>query len=116
MRRGSALIEVLVALVLLAVAGVALVSLLGQTSRTMRAVRDTERETRFASQALDRIAALDRADLVALIGRGDVAGFRADVVETSLDLFAVAVSRSDTSVALLRTILYRPDSTRDVAP
>ena len=114
-RRGSALVEVLVALVLLAVAGVAMVTLLGQTSRTMRSTRDTERATRAASQVLGRFAAADRATLVASVGRHDVAGFRAEVVESSPDLFAVAIAESDTSVELLRTLLYRPDTSRDVA-
>ena len=109
-RRGSALIEVLVALVLLAIGGVAMVTLLGQTSRTMRATRDAERATRAASQVLDRFAAMDRVNLIASIGRHDVAGLRADVVESSLDLFDVAVAASDTSAVLLRTVLYRTDS------
>jgi Tfp pilus assembly protein PilV len=113
-RGGSALIEVLVALVLLAVAGVAMITLLGQTSRTMRSTSDTERETRAASGVLDRFAAMDRAALVASIGRRDVAGFRAEVAQAAPDLFEIAVAASDTSSVLLRTIFYRPDSTDDV--
>jgi Tfp pilus assembly protein PilV len=115
-RRGSALIEVLVALVLLAIAGVAMITLLGQTSRTMRATRDTERETSAASSVLDRFAAMSRADLLASVGRRDVTAFRADVAEPSPDLFEIAVAASDTSPVLLRTVLYRPDSSRDDAP
>ena len=109
-RRGSALVEVLVALVLLAIGGVALVTLLGQTGRTMRTTRDTERRTADASAVLRRFAAMDRAALVALLGRRDVAGLRAQVAEQAPDLFEVAVAESDTSPTLLQTVLYRPDS------
>ena len=109
-RRGSALIEVLVALVLLAVGGVALVTLLGQTGRTMRTTRDTERRTDEASAVLRHFEAMDRAALVASIGRRDVAGLGAQIAEPTPDLFDVTVAESDTSPALLRTILYRPDS------
>ena len=115
-RDGSALIEVLVALALLAVGGVALVTLLGQTSRTMRSTRDTERETSDASRVLDRLAAMDRAGLLAWIGRRDVGGSRAEISEPSPDLFDILVARSDTSPLLLRTTLYRPDSSRDAKP
>ncbi|HEV8446136.1 MAG TPA: hypothetical protein VGQ44_04930 [Gemmatimonadaceae bacterium] len=115
-RRGSALVEVLVALVLLAVCGVAMVALLGQTSRSMRSTRDAEEETRGASRVLDRLAAMDRASLLASLGRHDVAGFSATVTETSPDLFDVAVAASDTSAVLLRTALYRPDSSRGLTP
>ncbi len=115
-RRGSALIEVLVALVLLAVSGVAMVTLLGQTGLSMRSTRDTELETGAASQVLARFAALDRTGLLASLGRHDAAGFRADVVEESPDLFEVAVATSDTSAVLLRTVFYRPDSSRGAEP
>ncbi len=115
-RRGSVLVEVLVALVLLAVGGVALISLLGQTSRTMRATRDTERETRAASRVMDRFAAMDRASLTETIGRRDVAGMRAEVTETTPDLFDIVLARSDTSAVVLRATFYRPDSVRHVAP
>jgi Tfp pilus assembly protein PilV len=115
-RRGSALIEVLVALVLLAVSGVAMVTLLGQTGRSMRSTRDMELETSAASRVLDRFAAMDRAGLLASLGRHDAGGFRADVVEASPDLFDVAVAASDTSAVLLRTVFYRPDSSRGVEP
>ena len=114
--RGSALVEVLVALVLLAVSGVAMVTLLGQTSRSMRSARDTERETDSASRVLDRVAAADRAGLLASLGRHDASGLRVAVLETSPDLFDVAVAVSDTSGVLMRTVFYRPDSSHAVTP
>lgn len=112
-RCGSALVEVLVALVLLAVGGVALVTLLGQTGHTMRATRATERRTADASAILRRFEAMDRAALVASIGTRDAAGLRAQIAERVPDLFEVTVAESDTSPALLHTVLYRPDSIHD---
>jgi type II secretory pathway component PulJ len=109
-RRGSALVEVLVALVVLAVGGVALVTLLGQTGSTMRTTHEAERRTADASAILRRFEAMDRAALVAAIGRRDVAGLRAQIAEPIPDLFGVDVAESDTSPLLLRTTLYRPDS------
>ena len=109
-RRGSALVEVLVALGVLAVGGAALVTLLGQTGRTMRTTHETERRTAQASAVLRRFEAMDRAALVQVIGQRDVTGLRAQISEASPDLFEVAVAESDTSPLLLRTTLYRPDS------
>src|SRR5262249_47326455 len=108
--------EVLVALALLAVSGVAMISLLGQTTRSMRSMRESEEATSAASRVLDRFAALDRDGLLASLGRHDAGGFRASVVEASADLFGVDVALPDPSAALLRTVFYRPDSSRDVAP
>jgi len=113
---GSALIEVLVALVLLAVSGVAMVTLLGQTGHSMRASRDAELETGAASRILDGFAAMDRTGLLTSLGRHDSGGFRAEVVEESPDLFRVAVAASDTSVVLLQTVFYRPDTSRGAEP
>ena len=117
-RRGSALVEVLVALVLLAVSGVAMVALLGQTSRSMRSTRDSEQETRAASHVLDRFTPMDRAGFLASLGRHDAGGFRATVVEAAPDLFEVSVAASDTSATLLRSAFYRPgaDSSRALVP
>lgn len=115
-RRGSVLVEVLVALVLLAVGGVALVTLLGQTSRTMRAAHDTERDTRAASRVLARVASMRRAELVAAIGTTTIGMLRVQVGPRSPDLFDVDVSLSDTTPVLLRTTLYRPASSDGRAP
>lgn len=107
-RRGSALIEVLIALILLAVAGTGLVTLLGQTAHTMQSTRETERTTRRASGELDRLALLDRAGLAASVGRHARRGWTLDITERTADLFDVRIAESDTSAPLLRTTLYRP--------
>ena len=112
--RGSALIEVLVALLLLAIAGTGLVTLLGQTAHAMRSTRETERTTRRASAELDRLTLLDRATLAASVGRQALRGWTLDITQRATDLFDVRIAESDTSAPLLHTTLYRPrlDSAR----
>jgi hypothetical protein len=92
----------------LAIAGVALLNVLGQTSRTMRSIRDSERELREASSALERVAARDRAWLVAAIGRTTGDRFTVAVRQANDALFDVTVSRD--AAILLHTTLYRPDT------
>lgn len=106
-RRGSALVEVLVAIVLLATAGTGLITLLGQTSHTMRSVLESERLVRRASEELDRFVLLDRAALNARAGRSRDHGWTLDVVPLGGNLFDVRIAESDTTRVLLETTLYR---------
>ena len=106
--RGSALIEVLVAIVLLATAGTGLVTLLGQTSRSMRTTLESERLTRRASEELDRIVVLDQTALLSRTGRSHSHGLTLDVDPLGQGLFAIRIAESDTTLVLLRTTLYRP--------
>lgn len=116
-RRGSALVEVLVAIVLLATAGTGLVTLLGQTSRSMRTTLESERLVKRASAELDRLVLLDRAGLLALAGRSTSRGWTLDVQPLGDGLFDVRIAESDTTRVLLRTTLYRPrPDSSNVAP
>jgi hypothetical protein len=101
---------VLVALVLLASAGAGLVTLLGQTAHSMRTTLRAERLTRRATAELDRLALLDRADLLSWVGRRHSNGWTLDITETAADVFDIRLAESDTGVALLQTTLYRPRS------
>lgn len=106
-RRGSALIEVLVALVLLATAGTGLITLLGQTSHSMRVTLESERLVRGASEELDRFALYDRTALLGLAGRSRSHGWTVDVELAAPGLFGVRIAESDTTRVLLATTLYR---------
>jgi Tfp pilus assembly protein PilV len=106
---------VLIALVVLATAGTGLVTLIGQTAHTMRSTRDSERETLAASAELNRLLLLDAGALFALAGRHESHGWTIDVAPRSRTLFELSIAPSDTSAALLRTTLYRPDTT-DATP
>jgi Tfp pilus assembly protein PilV len=109
-RRGSALIEVLIALVLLAIAGTGLVTLLGQTGHSMRSTLEAERTTRRAAAELDRLSLLDGHELLALVGQRQSHGWAIDITASAPGLFDVRIAESDTSAALLQTTLYRPRS------
>ena len=112
-RRGSALIEVLIALIILATTGTGLVAFLGQTAHTLRHVRDQERLTRLASAQLDHLVLWDRAAFVARLGRSSFDGWTVVVRQATPDLFEVTIA-ADSGAVLLWTTAYRPD-TVDVA-
>jgi hypothetical protein len=99
---------VLIAIVLLATAGIGLVSLLGQTARSMRTTLESEQLVRRASEQLDRLVILDRADLLARAGRSRFRGWTLDVLPLRDGLFDVRIAESDTTRTLLRTTVYRP--------
>jgi hypothetical protein len=109
-KRGSALLDVVIALVVLGFSGVAMITLLGQTAHSVRTVRNTERELRRASDELGRFVVYDRAQLTGMVGRSLSHGWSIDVRQATPDLFDVAIAESDTSAALLRTTVYRPDT------
>jgi hypothetical protein len=109
-KRGSALLDVVIALVVLGFSGVAMITLLGQTAHSVRTVRNTERELRRASDELGRFVVYDRAQLTGMVGRSLSHGWSIDVRQATPDLFDVAIAESDTSAALLRTAVYRPDT------
>lgn len=115
-RRGSALIEVLVAIVLLATAGTGLVTLLGQTSRSMRSAVESERLVRHAAEALDRLVLLDGTALVARPGRSQWRGWILSVQPQGRGVFDVQIAESETTRVLLRTTVYRPARDSDVTP
>jgi hypothetical protein len=109
-KRGSALLDVVIALVVLGFSGVAMITLLGQTAHSVRTVRNTERELRRASDELGRFVVYDRAELMAMVGRSLSHGWSIEVRQATPDLFDVSIAESDTSAALLRTTIYRPDT------
>jgi Tfp pilus assembly protein PilV len=109
-RHGSVLIEVLVALVLLAVSGTALITLLGQTSQAMRTTQTSERLARAASEQLGGLATLTRADLLAAAGSRSVNGWTLSISVDSPNLFDVTIADSGSHAPLLRTTVYRPDT------
>jgi hypothetical protein len=115
-RRGSSFIEVLLSLALLAIAGTALITLLGQTVHSLENLGATEIQTRAAGFELSALATLDRAALSARVGRTRSHGWSMQINRPAPDLFEVTVAASDTGMVLLRTTLYRPDTTANVTP
>jgi hypothetical protein len=115
-RAGSALLDVVIALVLLGLSGVGLVTLVGQTAHSMQHVALLERDVRLAGAELDRFVAYDRAQLVGMAGQHDLHGWSVTVSSITPGLFDLSIARTDTSPVLLRTTIYRPDSTDAPTP
>ena len=113
-RPGSALLDVVLSLVVLGLTSTGLIALLGQTAHSVRHVRDTEREVRRASDQLARLVVADRAQLLAMVGQTISRGWIVTIVQRSPDLFDVIIA--DTTAPVLRTTLYRPDTTHGDRP
>lgn len=114
-RRGSVLIEVMIALILLAMSGSALITLLGQTAHSMRRTLESERLARGASEQLGSLMIATRGELLSGVGRTVVRGWTIQISAASTSLFEVSIAASDSGAPLLRTTLYRPDSLRSDA-
>jgi hypothetical protein len=115
-RFGSALLDVVIALALLGLSGVGLVTLVGQTVHSMEHVANEERDVRLAASELDRFVVYDRAQMVAMAGQHDLRGWSVTVGPVAPDLFDLSIARTDTSAVLLRTTVYRPDTTDAPTP
>ena len=109
-RRGSALLDVVIALVVLALGGTALIGVIGQTSHAIRSVRTTEREIRGAAGELDRLVIYDRSARLGMLGTRVRGPWTVTVVQATSDLFDVTVA-GESRAPLLRTTMYRPDTT-----
>ena len=108
------LLDVVVSLVVLGLSGTGLIALLGQTAHSVRHVRDTEREVRRASDQLARLVVADRAQLLSMVGQTVSGGWIVTIIHSSPDLFDVVIA--DTTAPVLRTTLYRPDTTHGERP
>jgi Tfp pilus assembly protein PilV len=109
-RRGTAIIEVLVALVVLAVAGTALVAMLGQAQASVNLTHRREHEVEPAVQLLDEVLTMSHGEIEARIGSTRRRGFSLTISASAPSLYALQVANTATGVVLLRTTLYRPDS------
>lgn len=109
-RRGSALLEVLVGMVLLAVACVAWITLAGQTARTLRRLHETEALSRAASTEMERVGVMPSGGLDALRGTSRHGRFDVRVARISPALFDVVVADTLTGADVAHTALYRPDA------
>jgi hypothetical protein len=114
-RRGAALIDVLLAIILLAVSGTALVTLVGQTAHSIESLHESEHRTRAAADRIDALSVLDRAALESRVGQRSEKGLIVDIARIRADLFDVRVLQPTNGAVLLRTTLYRPDTTNDRA-
>jgi hypothetical protein len=105
-----AILDVVVALTILGLSGVGLITLLGQTEHSVRQIRDTERAVRRASDEMGRFVVYDRTQLIAMVGHSAIDSWVVEISQPAADLFDVAIAPSDTEPVILRTTLYRRDT------
>jgi Tfp pilus assembly protein PilV len=108
MRRGVALVEVLVAGVVLATAATAALGWLAESQGAVRAVRLAERDVIETSEALDRLMLLGRDSLAPLRGWSQRGRWALNVGQAADTLFEISLSRQPGGVVMLSTTVYRP--------
>jgi len=110
-RRGSALIEVLVALVVLSAAGVSTLGYLTAFVDAQARLQQREAELLRADRLLTATALLDRADLDLRLGVRTVGDLVVSVNRPQPALYRIAVSPATVPEAeLLVTVVFRPES------
>lgn len=107
-RRGAALIEVLVASIVLATVSTAALSWLSESIQSTRIIRQTERDVIETSEALDRLMLLPSDSLDALQGWTPRGRWSLHVTRVGDSLFDVSLARSPGGVAILSTTVYHP--------
>jgi type II secretory pathway component PulJ len=109
-RRGSALIEVLVALVILAAAGVSTLAYLSAFVDARARIQAREADLLRADRVLTATALLAREDLDLRLGIRRVGGYLVRVDRPEPLLYRIAVSAEEMAVEeLLVTVVFRAD-------
>jgi type II secretory pathway pseudopilin PulG len=113
-RRGTALLEAMVAVTILAVAGAWAVAMASQSAEAVRRARVADTETRQASAFLDAVALWPREDLDRHLGDRPEGRWVLTVERPGATLYVVVLSTRADGVAeprpgrqLLQTVLYR---------
>jgi prepilin-type N-terminal cleavage/methylation domain-containing protein len=109
-RRGTTLIEILVALAILSLAGSALASLARQTMQSARRAWDQDAELRRASALFDAVALWTREDLDRHLGARRQGPWVMLIARDDESVYSIVLSDSTGRRELLRTALYRPRS------
>ena len=112
-RRGAVLLEALVALVIMASAGATVAALAVENGEAVQRARSTEAEARRADAFFALVALWPRDDLDRHLGEHQQGPWRLRVERPSLTIYAITLTDSLGMRALLRTVLYRSEPTRD---
>jgi type II secretory pathway pseudopilin PulG len=111
-RAGAALLEAIVALTILAIAGTAAVVMASESARTVRHAREADAEVRAASDFLDAVSLWPREDLDRHLGSRVEGPWRMRVDRPAQTLYVVSLADTAGGPELLRTALFRPDTSR----
>jgi type II secretory pathway component PulJ len=106
-RRGTALLEAVVAIAILATAGIALMTAVTDAARTVARAQAVDAELREASAFMDAVSLWPRADLDRHLGDREQGRWRLRIERASAALYVVSLRDSTGGRELLRTSLYR---------
>lgn len=110
-RRGTVLLEALVALTILSLSLVAAMAAMGAASRSVALVRQREETLTQASRVLGVYALMTEGELAQRIGTQEVERFTVTVQRPVPTLYRVAVrDTADTGQELLATLVFRGPS------
>ena len=110
-RGGVVLLEALVALVILTTAGAAAVTMAAESAHDVQRIRAADGNLRAASAFLDIVSLWSREDLDRHLGDRAQGAWRMRVDRPTPTLYVTTLSDTATKVELLRTSLYRPETT-----
>ena len=109
--RGTALLEVLVALAILSGTGLALLDLVTGALRAERDARERERVLAVEGRVLTALALLKRDELDRRLGRHPIGDLIADVERPERTLYRIALSQEESpQVEDLVTVVYRREA------
>lgn len=108
-RRGAALLEVVIALTVFAIAGTAMVTLTAETLTAVRRAREADTELRQVNALLGAVALWTRDDLDRHLGGRTQGRWRMRVDRPGTSLYVVVLSDSTDTREILRTSLFRPE-------
>lgn len=109
-RRGAALLEALIAMTILSMVAASIVAFARDSSRTVSRARIAEAELRRASALLDAVALWPREDLDRHLGDRPQGPWRLIIDRPTRDLYSITLTDSTRRRELLRTAIYRRDS------
>jgi type II secretory pathway pseudopilin PulG len=109
-RAGAVLLEVVVALTILVTAGATLIALASDSTRSVRHAHAADVEMREANAFFEAVALWPRADLDRHLGERAQGRWRMRVDRPTPTLYVVTLTDSASNVELLRTALFRPES------
>ena len=114
-RRGVVLLEALVALVILTTAGAAAVTMAAEAARDIQRARRAEVAMRAANALFDAVSLWSRDDLDRHLGNRMQGAWLMRVDRPAPTLYVATLTDTSTQVELLRSSLFRPETTH-VAP
>ena len=105
-KRGTSMLEVLVAVTILALSGIGMITHVAQVMHSVRVMDQRDRYTRTASAELHKAQLWTDSDFAARVGRSRVPCCFMEVLPISSAQYRIVLSDTATGVPLLETSIY----------